>query len=164
MVTILELAVDLRKAISNSSDFGLKFDNLKPRNKSPGGLAYKLIEIKNQDNSLIVLLNRSKSAISLSLKRSAFETEPQQEQVVSLQLSSLNETSRHESLIIRFEAETKASEQLEAANTNKLEEAASRYKIWIFLDCVSQGYLTVPFSLLDAILQDDGPIIVVSNY
>ena len=144
---ILELTQDIQKVIDSSNDFTLLFREVKPRRRPE----QPILEIRNLANSLRITLNRTKPAIILNLREAAFKG-PAHERNFSLPLEGLNETSNHKFLIIHFEDYTHEN------------PGSIKQRLWVFLDCVSQGYLTLNSNIFNGYRKDGGPVRAVSFY
>ncbi len=142
-----ELTEDIQNAINSSKDFSILFREVRARKRLP---EQPIVEIRNLANGLRVTLDRTKQAIILELKEAAIDG-PAQERNFSLPIEALNETSNHNLLIIHFE-------DYEHEN-----EEESKQRIWIFLDCVSQGYLTLSSNIFNGYRKEGGLIRAVSD-
>lgn len=145
MAFIVELTEDIQKAIDSSKDVTLVFREVKPRRRLP---EQTICEVKNLANSLRLTLNRAKPSVVLNLREAVFKG-PAVERNFSLPLEGLNETSNH-SLIVHFE-------DYMHDNPDSIKQ-----RLWVFLDCVSQGYLTLNTNIFNGYRKDGGPIRAVS--
>jgi len=98
-----------------------------------------------------VTLDRSQPGIVLELKEAAIYG-PAQERNFTLPIEGLNETSNHDFLIIHFEDYEPQNQQ------------SPKQRIWVFLDCVSQGYLTLSSNIFDPYRKEGGLIRAVSLF
>lgn len=137
---------DIQRTIDSSKDFTLLFRELKPRRRVT---EQPICEIKNLANSLRITLNRTKPAVIVNLREAVFKG-PAIERNFSLPLEGLNETSNHKFLIIHFEDYSHENPE------------SIKQRLWVFLDCVSQGYLTLNANIFNGYRKDGGPIRAVS--
>ncbi|CAG2167865.1 unnamed protein product [Oppiella nova] len=142
MTRVIKLTQDLQNAIDSSKDFSILFRELKPRRRLT---EQPIVEIRNLANHLIITLNRTKPAIQLSLREAAFKG-PTHERNFSLELEGLNETSNYKFLIMHFEDYSHENPE------------SIKQRLWVFLDCVSQGYLTLNSNIFNGYRKDGGLI------
>ena len=148
MEFVSELTEEIQRAIDSSKDFTLVFREVKPRRRLP---EQTICEIKNLANSLRITLNRAKPSIVLNLKEAVFKG-PSIERNFSLPLESLNETSNHSFIIVHFEDYMHANPE------------SIKQRLWVFLDCVSQGYVTLNTNIFNGYRKDGGLIRAVSSH
>ena len=137
------MAEIIHDAIFESKDFGIIFQELQLRRWNT---IHIIFEISNLESNLKITLNWEKSLIIFQLKHEPINNHHQNRNF-TLPITKLNGTSFHD-LLVYFE------ENIESINHTE-------HRIWIFLDCTSQGYIPLMNSVFSGFKKEDGIIIVV---